>query len=268
MKIPPILVSILDLNQRVIDEMASKGLGVELSGFAFPDVLAKGALEQNIKEAQAILKGFPYPVTMHGAFWDLRIAVREPMIREVARFRMNQSLEIAYELGIQKVVFHPNYTSPYRDQKAKDYWIQRQVPFWQALQPVAEQYGITIYLENTTEPDASYIHEILNQLDGRFFKTCLDTGHLNVFGGNKNVLDWVNMYKYQLGYVHLHSNFGARDQHLAYTDGNISFDGFFDALSNMNQEGSEAEHPWIIIEVKTREAYLESYKALRKIYQF
>lgn len=263
---PPILVSILDLNQRVIDEMAKKGLGVELSGFAFPDVLAEGALEQNIKEAQAILKDFPYPVTMHGAFWDLRIAVREPMIREVASFRMRQSLEIAYELGIQKVVFHPNYTSPYRDQKSRDYWVQRQVPFWQALQPLAEQYGITVYLENTGEPDPIYIHEILNQLDGRFFKTCLDTGHLNAFGDNKSVLNWVNTYKDQLGYIHLHSNFGTRDQHLAYTDGNIDFTGFFEALHS--QEEQHGEHPWIIIEVKTREAYLESYEALRQVYQF
>lgn len=266
MDTPPILVSILDLNQQVIDEMESKGLGVELSGFAFPDVLADGVLEKNIKEAQTILKGFPYPVTMHGAFWDLRVAVREPMIRQVAMFRMRQSLDIAHELGIKKVVFHPNYTSPYRDQKARDAWVKRQIPFWQELQPMAQKHEITIYLENTGEPAPDYIHQVLNQLDGRFFKTCLDTGHLNVFGANKNVVDWVNTYAHQLGYIHLHSNFGKRDQHLAYTEGTVDFSGFFESLQNLAQ--NHGEHPWIIIEVKTRESYLESYHALKKQYKF
>lgn len=264
MKKPPILVSILDLNQKVVDEMASKGLGIELSGFAFPDVLAEGVLEQNIKEAQKLLKGFPFPVTMHGAFWDLRIAVREPMIRQVAEFRMRQSLEIAHELGVKKVVFHPNYTSPYRDQKAKDYWIKRQVPFWQGLQSHAEKYDVTIYLENTGEPDPGCIHEILNQLDNRVFKTCLDTGHVNVFGENKDILDWVNTYDSQLGYIHLHANYGKRDEHIAYTEGTIDFTGFFDALCAI--EDTHGEHPWIIIEVKTREAYLKSYQALKELY--
>ncbi|EAY27029.1 sugar phosphate isomerase/epimerase family protein [Microscilla marina] len=264
MNTPPILVSILDLNQRVADEMAQKGLGIELSGFAFPEVLAEGALEKNIKETQDILKGFPYPVTMHGAFWDLRIAVREPMIRQVAEFRMRQSLEIAHELGINKVVFHPNYTSRRNDDDMKRYWVGQQIDFWRALQPDAQKHGITIYLENTGEPTADYIHQILNQLDPQVFATCLDTGHLNVFGDNKNVLDWVNTYSHQLGYVHLHANFGKRDEHIAYTEGNMDFTGFFEALTNIEQ--GSGTRPWIIIEVKSREAYLKSYEALRRQY--
>lgn len=265
MNTPPILVSILELNQRVADEFAQKGVGIELSGFAFPDVLAEGELEKNIKATQDILKGFPHPVTMHGAFWDLRIAVREPMIRQVAEFRMRQSLEIAHELGINKVVFHPNYTSRRNDEDMKRYWVDEQVAFWQALAPEARKYGIQIYLENTGEPTADYIHEILNQLDPEVFGTCLDTGHLNVFGDNKNVVDWVNTYQGQLGYVHLHANFGKRDEHIAYTKGNMDFTGFFEALASIEQDSGS--HPWIIIEVKSREAYLQSYEALMRQYK-
>jgi len=45
----------------------------------------------------------------------------------------------------------------------------------------------------------------------------------------------------------------------------MDFTGFFEALRGL--EDAQNEHPWVIIKVKTRESYLESYEALRKVYQ-
>ena len=46
---------------------------------------------------------------MHGAFYGLNPTARDTMLLDVYRFRVNQSIEIAQELGLNKIVFHTNY---------------------------------------------------------------------------------------------------------------------------------------------------------------
>ena len=259
MKKNRILVSVLEVTPKVLANFEQAKIGIELSALSHPKNLEGKKLYVLAKYYKKLLKNFKQPISMHGAFYDLMPTARDPMVREVATFRVKQSLEIANDLGIDKVVFHANYY-PSTKTNFKPIWIEQQVRFWSPLIPLLEKYGVTAFIENTREPDASYISEILTKLNHSQFQTCYDTGHSHCFTTTKiSPVHWVNHYKTQLGYIHLHSNNGKQDEHIAFTDGTVDFTGFFeavDALPNL---------PDIIIEVKSREAFMKSLAALRTL---
>lgn len=258
MKIP-LLVSVADLSPAVLQRLEAQEVGVELSYFSYPSTLEKENLEDEIQRYKTMLKDFSQPTTMHGAFYDLSITAREPKIVEVTRFRINQSLDIAIKLGIQKLVFHTNYIHSNRP-GYKALWIEKQVNFWKAFIPKIEAHNLTLHLENTREEDYSFIGSILDQLDHPNFKTCYDTGHSHCFTKTQNKpIHWVNGYQKHLTYIHLHSNNGTIDQHVAFTKGAVDFEGFFEAVRALPNP------PHLIIEVAKREDYLTSLDALRAL---
>lgn len=121
---------------------------------------------------------------MHGAFYNLQIMARDPWIVEVCTNRMLQSLEIADALGAERLVFHANHP-PHQHPKHRALFIQAQLDYWPELIRKAESYQIKMLLENTQEPDPSYLYDILAQLDSPYLKACYDTGHSNCFTSTK-----------------------------------------------------------------------------------
>ena len=121
-------------------------------------------------------------------------------------------------------------------------------------------HNLVLHLENTREDDFSYIGTILDQLQHPNFKTCYDTGHSHCFTTSQNKpIHWVKGYNKHLTYIHLHSNNGHIDQHVAFTKGTVDFTGFFEAVK-------ELPHiPYLIIEVAHREDFLISLEQLRKM---
>ncbi len=258
MKIP-ILVSVGDVTPEVLTRLEKAEVGVELSYFSYPSTLEAPDLAQKIEAYQEMLRDFSQPITMHGAFYDLSITARDPKILDVTRFRLNQSLDIALQLGIKKLVFHTNYNHSKRP-GYKAHWIQKQVDFWKTFIPKIEEHGLILHLENTQEEDYSFIGGILDGLNHPNFKTCYDTGHSHCFTKEQNQpLSWINGYQEHLAYIHLHSNDGSIDQHVAFTKGSVNFEGFFEAVRALKTP------PYLIIEVAKREDFLISLEALRKL---
>jgi sugar phosphate isomerase/epimerase len=258
-KQPVILASVLDFNQGVCDRFNDLGIGVELSALSLPQNLEAGILEPLIKQTQEVLKNLKGVCTMHGAFFNLQIMARDPWIVEVCKKRMLQSLEIADRLGAKRLVFHANYP-PNKNPKHRQNFIDAQLRYWPELIRKAESYNIKMLLENTQEPDPSYLYEVLSQLDSPYLKACYDTGHSNCFTHTKiPPHQWVEGLGEELTYLHLHDNHGERDDHIAFTDGNQDFELFFPALEAL------PEYPWINIEVKTKEAFARSIEGLKAL---
>jgi len=252
----PVCASVLYLTKEVVTQFEQKGIGLELSYFAIPEHLERDDFQDKVEETKELLKDFSYPVSIHGAFYDLSLTARDPMIVNVAEYRIRESLDIARELGMTQVVFHANYF-PSKRKGFKELWLEKQIAFWQKILPQAEEFGITMMIENTREPDASYIGDLLTALDSPYAKTCLDTGHTHCFTDSRIPLrEWVKVYGKHLAYVHLHNNYGVRDEHLAFTTGTLDFDDFFESLERLDN------YPTMIMELKTREEFLKSYEAI------
>ena len=254
-----ILVSVETVTERILESFEEKKIGLELSYFAPPWNLDESQIKREIKRHQTMLKDFKQDTSMHGAFYGLNPTARDSMLLDVCRFRVQQSLDIASELGMDKVVFHANYIHSNKV-GYKDIWIDKQVAFWESYIPTLEQRGISIFIENTQEENASYISSILSKLDHPNIMTCYDTGHSSCFTDSKlHVTKWVKDYGNHLGYIHLHSNDSQQDQHIAFHKGKQDFSGFFDEVQKLEQL------PYLIVEVKSRESYLETFEELERI---
>lgn len=252
-----ILVSVESISEKLLADLSEQKVGVELSYFAYPWNLDKANLKEEIQRHKDLLQGFLLPKSMHGAFYDLNPIARDSKVVEVCAFRVGQSLEIAAELGMKKVVFHTNFI-PSTRRGYKEFWIEKQVLFWEKQAKIAEEIGILMLLENTQEEDATYIQGIVNAIQSPCVKICYDTGHSHCFTQSKIMPSkWVEIYQENLAYIHLHSNHGQTDEHIAFTEGTVNFEGFFEVVEKLNNI------PDIIIEVKTKESYLSSLAALR-----
>lgn len=257
MQAKTILASVKDFTHEIAEKLNHLGIGVELSEFSLPENLYPDELKRRMLRVYEALKDFKGRVTMHGVFYNMQIMARDPWIVEVCYKRMMQSLEIADTLGARRIVFHANYI-PFSDAGHRERFLQAHLNYWPRLLGKAEEYGIQLLLENTQEPDASYITDILDAIDSPYLYGLLDTGHTNCFTDSNIPLDeWVRGFGKHLAYVHLHSNHGVKDEHIAYMDGNQDFSKFFPALDALPQ------YPWIIIEVKSREAFERSVEGLQ-----
>lgn len=251
------MVSVEKVSEAFLAELSALGLGIELSHFSNPAHLDADTLAEDIKRHHRLLRSFEGEKSMHGAFYDLNLTARDERIVSVCRFRIQESIDIATELELDKIVFHTNFVPSSRSGYLA-YWQQKQIRFWSEFVPVLEARGITAFLENTREEDAGHIAEIVSGLGSERIKVCYDTGHSHCFTESKiPPVEWVRGYGAQLGYVHLHANHGLTDDHIAFTEGNIDFSGFFEALSACSPM------PLLIIEVKSREAYERSVAALQ-----
>lgn len=255
-----ILVSVANMTEEVLTNLTAQKVGIELSYFSYPWVLDKENLQEEVQQHKRLLQNFALPKSMHGAFYDLNPVARDSKVVAVCDFRVQQSLDIANELQMKKVVFHTNFI-PSTKENYLAFWIEKQVFFWEKYIPFLQENNIVVLLENTREENASYILPIINALNSPYFRICYDTGHSHCFTESKEKpVKWVENYQEALTYIHLHSNHGITDEHIAFTEGNIDFSGFFEAISALHNV------PDIIIEVKTQADYLTSLKALRNYY--
>lgn len=136
-----------------------------------------------------------------------------------------ESLKLAKLLMVEKVVIHFHTVKPApTDEK---------MAMLQRLQEKANEYGITLCLENTEE-DINTFQNIFKILpDLRF---CLDIGHANLFFNDP--VDFIAAFGDRLEHVHIHDNNGGDsedfDIHLCPGEGSIDFERVFQALKSVD----------------------------------
>jgi sugar phosphate isomerase/epimerase len=215
-------------NFKYVGSIARKNnVGIEFQSFCEPEIL------ENPK--QAILEHYAYKdvvyKTMHGAFYDLHPGSLDPLVREVARKRVLQSLRIAGELSFSDVVFHhdyvPNTSSP-------EEWTGRLVEFWKGiLEQTSER--TRLHLENVFDATPKVIKRLVDRINSPRFGICLDIGHAYAFS-ETSVFEWVETLGSRISYVHIHDNNGKKDEHLAIGDGSIPIKRVLDALETHSKE--------------------------------
>jgi sugar phosphate isomerase/epimerase len=88
---------------------------------------------------------------------------------------------------------------------------------------------IKMHLENIMDRNPELLSELVCRVDSPLLDIALDIGHAQAYS-KVTPLYWIESLKTQVGYVHLHDNHGAEDEHLALGDGNIPVADTLDAL--------------------------------------
>ncbi len=236
-------------------ELAKKyNLGFEYNDFFMPDVL------DDIRHTEEIISTYqkqdlPAFTTLHGAFFDVIPFSMDAKIHQIADLRIEQSIRIAGKLGAKAVIFHTNY-NPFLN--SEDYikgWIQTNAAYWSKV--LERHSDINIYLENMfdTTPDLmEALSEKLCAYDN--YGVCLDYAHASLSKAAPEV--WAKQLGRFVKHVHMNDNDLVSDLHLAWGDGQIDRDCFYESMETYLKEAS------VLIETTPMENKIRSLEMLKK----
>ncbi len=188
-------------------------LGLEVQAFYNPEFLNRDpmAIEKHLELSKGIDR-----VSMHGPFGDLCPGSFDPMIREVTRNRFDLAYDVAVKLGVKHVVLHHGYVPKTSCPK---HWIERSAKFWLDFLD-SKEHQFKYHIENHLELDHEIMSEVVEAVNRPNFDICLDIGHTNCCS-KMPASEWIKNLKDKIGYVHLHNNYGEKDEHLGLEKGTI-----------------------------------------------
>ncbi len=196
--------------------------------------------------------------TFHSPFLDLNPGSVDEKIRTVSLNTLVNAVRIASMLEAKTVVIHTGYNPIYYGGGHARAWLRQALLTFQELASYAASKNMFLALENSLEPQPDYIIELIAKINSKFFKACVDVGHLNAFGKGK-VLELLKRYPPEcIREMHLSDNRGDEDEHRALGSGGIDFHAIFKYLEEKDVS------PYMTIEAHTKDDIPHSLDFLEK----
>ncbi|MBO4330600.1 MAG: TIM barrel protein, partial [Oscillospiraceae bacterium] len=123
------------------------------------------------------------------------------------------------------------------------WFTERSVEFWKRMLDRVDP-GVVLCLENVMEDEPELLTNIVRSVNDPRFMMCLDVGHAHC-QSPLHVTEWIDCMKPYVRHVHVHNNYGDRDEHAAL------FDGTLDMLSVLNKLESDCPEASYAIESLT-----------------
>lgn len=198
------------------------GLGIEIAEFCWAYYIDCGR-EEHIEKCRDMMAGCDRFV-FHAPFAELAACAIDPRARELARTRYIQSVGLARELGISRIVIHGGYI-PYV--YYPETYVSESVRFWKEFLKELPQ-GFEIMLENVMEPSPAMLVDIAKGVGDERLGLCLDIGHANTVVSETPPMEWIEPMAPYLKHVHIHNNRGERDTHNCLGNGRIPMEALLD----------------------------------------
>lgn len=196
------------------------GLAFEYNDFFAPELLDDSAA---LKERIRIYKGLNRSResdTLHGAFYDVLPFSWDSGIKKHSIYRMQQSVEIANELGCRGVIFHTNFSPDFiNNEKYRKNWLES---MQETVRQLLSGSSCDIYLENMFDQSPDELAELSASLQGENkFGICLDIAHMRL--ATDKPRDWFRVLAPYIKHFHLNDTHLEYDEHLALGQGSIDW---------------------------------------------
>jgi len=156
-----------------------------------------------------------------------------------------RAIEACGMLGIGLAVIHSSFAEgDYAYPQDREAYFAANKPFFDALVPSMEKYGVRVLLENSCQVNtqghyfpmtAADLNDFIAHLGHPLFGACWDIGHAHIEGLDQR--DELVALGSNLKAVHIHDNNGRRDQHQAVFNGSLDWDSFLRGLVDSGFEG-------------------------------
>ncbi len=213
------------LHDAYLERFLDQGINPEIGLDA--DALDRFALPE-FRQAAERLADRGLQVTFHAPFVDLSPGSPDPEFWNLTRRRFEQVVKLIPLFRPQTVVCHAGFETK-RYGFLGDAWFENSIRMWTWLGRLVHEEGARLMLENVFEEGPGELKTLFESLDKKRVAFCLDTGHQSAFS-NTPLETWVGSLGSYIGQLHLHDNFGEKDDHLALGHGLIDFPAFFRAL--------------------------------------
>ena len=200
------------------------GAGFEYNEFFAPAVLDDEAGYETILQDYKH-QSLPAYTTVHGAFFDVIPFSVDERIKQISRLRIDQSIAAAKQMGAKAVVFHTGYNPRLNSAAYVEKWVKDNAEYWSDI--LKRNSGINIYLENTFE-ETPEILEVLSEQLSKYpnYGVCLDYAHASLSKTEPTV--WAKQLGRFVKHIHINDNDGISDLHLAWGDGVIDRNRFYE----------------------------------------
>ena len=216
------------LAEGLLGRFLDEGLNPEIGLFARDLDDFKAA---DFREAAQALADRGLRPTLHGPFLDLCPASPDPLILAATNQRLDQMIAAAEIFRPRSVTCHLAY-DPNKHSYFKEFWLEQSLTTWRRVAKELHGMGVRLMLENTFERAPEEMLPVLDELASLGVGLCLDVGHLNLFSAS-SVAQWLEQAGPCLGQLHLHDNFGRRDDHLPLGQGRIDYPAVFKQLARV-----------------------------------
>jgi sugar phosphate isomerase/epimerase len=200
-------------------------------GFDYVEIGIEGPTEKpetilkEKKQVLKLLKKYKLFAIAH-SFWSMELGCDYENIRKAWLEEGKKIIRLCNELGIKLINFHSHSRGMYnKDRKSKKIVLNNLVKSLKELVEYGKNYNVEVMLENAAESyeitdlkDFKYIVDRVPEL-----KVHLDVGHAFLYGGMKNVENFIKTFKNKLVHIHIHDNHGKRDEHLPLGAGSIDY---------------------------------------------
>ncbi len=192
-------------------------VGVEIY---FNNDMIDEVTDGDVKETAKILRSEGIECSVHAPFMDLSPGGVDKSVRKITRDKLKKTATMANLLGAAGMVCHPGYNKWFFGENV-DLWVRGSIEtFSEVLAEAGDK--LAVMLENIFEEEPDTIYELLRHFDGRNLYSCFDSGHFNLF--SKVTLDkWFSVLGKHIREMHLHDNYGARDDHMPLGLGTFPF---------------------------------------------
>lgn len=169
-------------------------------------------------------------------------------IREnIAKPRVEQSIEVSAMMGVDIVVVHPLHWMPYLGHEKEINELN--IAYYKSLVPFARNFGVRIALENMWQREvkrkcictdvagfAKDHADLIDAIDSEYVVACLDVGHCSLVG--EEAQDTIRVLGHdRLKSVHLHDNDYQGDRHTLPGLGLMNWDEIMKAFDDIKYDG-------------------------------
>lgn len=224
------------------DFLFEKDRAIELQDFCEFDVM-DGDWTSAVDAALKALDGHKGPRGIHGPFWGLSVASKDPAIRAVVTRRLQYRLDVCARLKADMMVIHSPYTTwdhfnlP-NHAGGEERMIERAHDTVKDVVRRAEDLGVTLVLENIEDNDPFIRVRLAESFASPAIAVSIDTGHAHYAHGVTGappVDYYVHAAGEHLRHVHLQDADGYADRHWEIGKGTIRWDSVFAAFAALPQ---------------------------------
>lgn len=226
----------------------------EYNDFFAPDILDS---KEKIKSLVNIYRSLGRNIKMdvlHGAFYDITVHSTDSKIRAVSEYRIHQSIEIAKDLGVSRVIFHTNSIPQLQDDGYKQNWLTTNVLFWNKI--LEEYEDVQILIENMFDNSPHLLYKLAKQFETHpRFGVCFDVAHAYI--SNTLLREWSILIPF-IKHIHINDNDGKRDLHQTIGMGTLPWEEYSNLIDKM------VEQPSVLIEVKGFDKLEQSVRFMKE----
>jgi sugar phosphate isomerase/epimerase len=224
----------------------------------FPPQEMKDSDIQNIKDK---LEEAGLKPTVHAPIYDVNLASLNHRIREASIKCISESLHFARRIAAEIVVVHAGHLPRDYPERLFPLAQKNALDSLKQLAQEAGKFGILVGLENNAK-SKNYVMikgkdehlSLIQEANSSNLKMVLDIGHANLFGASLE--DYIKSVSPYLCEIHLHNNFGEKDNHSSLDNGEIDVKNLIELIKK-----SDLSIP-LILEMDKMEDFKKSFDFL------